>query len=763
MTISMTGEPHGQIAGSDRAMDAARVLRTESASLLDAWSGRVRSDDAIPSTSRVDDRLLRDHFPSLIDDLAGSMELVARGADPGGATVRNVAARTAFAHAVGRVEAGYSIGETLREISHLRMAACDLLERRGATDTRVARALSAWTEGAMRIAAEETSRIASAALGASEAAHRTLIEGITHQAIIRLDSRGRVMTWGPAAERILGLSAAQAIGAPHMVFFTGEDCHAGHPERLLRRAEVSGRAIDDHQRVRHDGSRFFAEVVLTPLREPDETLSGYAMIICDMTERTEAERSLRTRDVLLHAVIDHTPSVVYVKDRSGRNLLANRQFERVLGISRRAIEGRLDDELFPPDEVRAFRATDARVIEAQTEIEVEEVVRHADGPHTYESVKFPVRDADGEVWAVGGISTDVTERRRAEIALAESEWRFRTIFDVAPIGIVDVDANSKRITRANAEACRMTGHAPGELDGADMDALTHEEDRAQAEAALRPVLAGREELYDHEKRFRRKDGGWLHARVRATLVRDAQGRPVRALALIEDVGARRELELLRERLVAIVAHDLRGPLSTVRMALQLLRLGDPNAPCDPQLIEKIDRGSRGMQEMISTLLDFARAQGGAFPIDRQDTDLAAIACSVVEDSRMAAPGRQIELEIEGDSRGRWDPSRLAQVIANLLSNALRHGDPAAPVRVRVHAPSNEHVELDVWNQGTPIPPEMMSAIFEPYRRGEETTTGGLGLGLYITNAIVRAHGGKLRVTRSDREHGTVFSVELPRR
>jgi signal transduction histidine kinase len=171
-----------------------------------------------------------------------------------------------------------------------------------------------------------------------------------------------------------------------------------------------------------------------------------------------------------------------------------------------------------------------------------------------------------------------------------------------------------------------------------------------------------------------------------------------------------------------------------------------------------------MLEMIGTLLDFTSSRfTGSLPIAPVPTNLHDVCRRVVGELRAAAPGRRVDVALEADGRGTWDPARLAQVVSNLVSNALQHGARHAPVRVAVRG-DDEDAVLEVENEGPPIAPELMPVLFEPFCRGsalrDASHARGLGLGLYIVSQVVNAHGGAVGV-ESNAER-TTFTVRLPR-
>ncbi len=232
----------------------------------------------------------------------------------------------------------------------------------------------------------------------------------------------------------------------------------------------------------------------------------------------------------------------------------------------------------------------------------------------------------------------------------------------------------------------------------------------------------------------------------------------RRAAEAAEAEARRMAEL-QERLVAMVSHDLRGPLMAMRTGLELLpRLGDLGER-QRTTLERLGRSTRRMEGLVDGLLDLARGRhAGAIPLRLAPVRVGEIAARAIAEAEAAQPGASIRLEVRGDDRGLLDAQRVEQVAANMLRNALDHGCLEAPVEVGVRGLSSEIV-LEVRNAGQPISPEALPHIFEPFRRGRRGG-GGLGLGLFIVRELVQAHGGTVDV-RSDAD-GTAFLARLPR-
>ena len=211
-----------------------------------------------------------------------------------------------------------------------------------------------------------------------------------------------------------------------------------------------------------------------------------------------------------------------------------------------------------------------------------------------------------------------------------------------------------------------------------------------------------------------------------------------------------------ELLIGVLSHDLRGPLSVIVTGGELLRRIDARDERVGTIASRIVSSSRRMTRLIEQLLDFATARLGRLPIRPQPSNLTELCETAVAEFHHERPG--LYWEVEGDPVGTWDPDRLLQVLANLIGNAVQHGHPDHPVKVRIEGQLDATVRLEVENTGT-IPPEIRDTIFSPFVRSTDSSRGA-GLGLYIVEQIARAHGGGVSVRCE--EGTTVFEVVLPR-
>jgi signal transduction histidine kinase len=226
-----------------------------------------------------------------------------------------------------------------------------------------------------------------------------------------------------------------------------------------------------------------------------------------------------------------------------------------------------------------------------------------------------------------------------------------------------------------------------------------------------------------------------------------------------------DLDRSKETFLAVLGHDLRTPIGAIITSTQFML--DTGELLEPHLTltTRMARSAKRMNKMVGDLLDFTRTQfGGGIPIVRGEMDLGREARDAVDEIKAAYPESKVQLNVSGDLTGNWDCARLSQVLANLLGNAVQHGAPKSMISVTVRG-ENKEVVLQVHNNGLPIPADEIPGLFSPFKRlaagdAPRPALASLGLGLYIVEQIVSAHGGTITVDSDTR--GTYFTVRLPR-
>ena len=490
-------------------------------------------------------------------------------------------------------------------------------------------------------------------------------------------------------------------------------------------------------------------------------------------QKVEEENVLLVAEGLrLRSLFEQAPGFIAIlRGRQHVVDLTNPAFRRLFG--EREITGHSLQEAFPELEEQgsinvldeAFRTGEARV-GTSTPLRLR---RLDDGSVEERFVDFvyqPFQDNAGQVTGIFIQGNDVTDRVRSAAAREQALQELRFMAESIP-QLVWTATPDGQIDFVNRKFAEYAG-AGGVLKEAWRQ-VTHPDDLERVAARWAwSVQTG--EPYELEGRLVRHDGEVRWFLARAMPFRDEAGCIVRWFGTNTDIDdTRRATEELQARhqyeqqLVGIVSHDLKNPLAAILVSAQLLmRRGALNAD-QGIAVSRILSAARRATRLIADLLDFSRTRfAGQLPLEPVEVELPELVSEVVDEWLQASPEREIRARHEGLETGRWDRDRLAQAIGNLLSNALQHGRPDAPVTVSSRIDERE-ATIEVHNLGPTIPQETVPQLFEPFRQGEgaHETPRSVGLGLYIARAIMIAHGGRVDVRSSD-EAGTTFTLHLPR-
>jgi PAS domain S-box-containing protein len=502
--------------------------------------------------------------------------------------------------------------------------------------------------------------------------------------------------------------------------------------------------------------------------------TGVAEAVAEFSRWREAQlreaeagrvRQAAEERALLTAVLEQMPVAAIVADASGRMLIGNSAIRELVGYAFRAAGAveeysasyhgfHLDGRAYRDEEWPLARALQTGQAVPPEELDIE----RSDGTRRRILLSAgPVRGADGRLLAAVTIAQDVTEARRLE---RERQRAVEVLEHGDAVFVVDrdwrvllVNAQQERLTRTRREETlgRVLWEAfPGIADPASR--FHREYHRAMREGV--PVRF--EDYYAPV-------GIWTAVSVYPTAEGGIAGffRDVTERKRAEE--ALRRTSEFEQQLIGIVSHDLRNPLNAVLLSSKVLLRREGLDAHGMRTVHRIQESAERAVRLIHDLLDFTRGRlGSGIPIRRAPMQLMNLARSVADEMEAAYPPRQVVVRGLGDFAGAWDEQRLAQVLGNLVKNALEYSPEEAPVEVSL-ADEGPRVRLEVRNRGEPIRPEVLPLLFEPFQRGDAASArpGGLGLGLYIVRQLVLAHAGTIDV-RSSREEGTVFSLVLPR-
>jgi PAS domain S-box-containing protein len=266
--------------------------------------------------------------------------------------------------------------------------------------------------------------------GEKEALLRTVLERLPY-AVVIVDQKGNIGFTNPQADHLFGYDRGELLGRPAEILMPDRfrEVHTKHRTGYLLgpRMRPMGDGLE-LTGLRREGTEFPVEISLSPVRVGEAGKDTVVIaLINDVTERKKTEHELRISEERIKSIIDNTTAVIYVKDARGRYLMINRRFKELFHLTDDRILGRTDYDLFPKEAADAFTENDRKAIQSDTPLSLEEVGYLDDGPHTFISVKFPLKDGSGHPYGICGISTDITEQKRAEELLRASEQRMRGV------------------------------------------------------------------------------------------------------------------------------------------------------------------------------------------------------------------------------------------------------------------------------------------------------------------------------------------------
>ena len=591
--------------------------------------------------------------------------------------------------------------------------------------------------------------------------------------IIMIDHEGRITFWNDAAERIFGWSASEALGKDVHELLAPQ-CYREIFEATFPRfretgsGAVIGRNLE-LMALRRDKEEFPIDLALSSL-----CLQGrwHAIgIINDISDRRQAEDDLQEQLHFLQELIDAIPSPIFYKNTSSMYLGCNKAFESFLGLKKHEIIGKTTHDISPKELADIYHVSDLQLLESGGIQVYESFVQDTDGIRQdvlFNKAVFTRKD--GTPGGIVGVILDITERKRIENALRESEDRFRRTFDQSPIGAAIVSPEY-RFLRVNAEWCRVTGYSEQELLALYLPDISHPEDLENDLMMKNRLLAGEIDTFQMDKRYVRKDGRIIWARLSVCLIKDGSGRPLYFLPMMEDVTERKKLEeeVLKSRkleslgvLAGGIAHDFNNLLTGILGNISLAKMYSEPESKTAKRLDEAEKATERARDLTFQLLTFSK---GGTPIKKT----CSIRQIVTDSSTFALTGSNVRCTyaIPDDIQAvEVDGGQISQVIHNLIINAVQAMPEGGDIRVSAEnvtvGPAGMLLEgrwlkISLADQGTGIPEEHLQSIFDPYFT---TKPKGSGLGLATVYSVIRNHGGFIAVESKVGE-GTTFHLYLP--
>ncbi|MEO0363800.1 MAG: PAS domain-containing sensor histidine kinase [Pseudomonadota bacterium] len=329
------------------------------------------------------------------------------------------------------------------------------------------------------------------------------------------------------------------------------------------------------------------------------------------------------------------------------------------------------------------------------------------------------------------------------------------------LGVLDA---SGYFRSTNPAWLRTLGFRAEEIESRRFFDFVHPDDVERTAGAFEAIQTGKP-ILNFENRYRRKDGDYRWLSWNAVPEGDIFFCSARDVTEAKKAAAtlktREEEARLREQFVAVLGHDLRNPIAAVVAAMRMLRR-EPQTDASLRYIETVEKSAQRMTGLLNDVSDLARIRlGDGLTMNLEDDcALEPIIDQAVAEVRLRHPDVLFATSLKLGGRYRADPTRVGQVVSNLVGNAAAYGRPYSDVRVDA-TDRGESVALSVENEGAPIPPDVLPRLFQPFARGAKTRGDeGLGLGLFISKQIAKGHGGDLTVASDERR--TVFTFEIPK-
>ncbi|BDI15285.1 hypothetical protein ANSO36C_10870 [Nostoc cf. commune SO-36] len=497
---------------------------------------------------------------------------------------------------------------------------------------------------------------------------------------------------------------------------------------------------------------------------------------------TQVQEQANILNAILTASVDH----IYIFNRRGCYQFVSHDAATVLGFKTQDLVGKtLQDLDVPADLIEQVDNQRQAVMKTGQPIKDECKYVTADGVHYYEYILTPLRNSNQNIEGVITVSRDITEHKRAEKSLRESEARFRRLFESNLIGVAFWNLDGF-IVDANDAFLQLTGYTRDEfatLGRINWRELTPAEYKHLDDRALLEVQAtGVSRVY--EKEYVQRNGKRVPIVLGIALLDDSKDNGV---AFLLDITQRKSFEkecsnlLQRERtarqqaeiankikdeFLAVLSHELRTPLNSILGWSKMLRTRNFDEKTTNRALETIERNAKLQTQLIEDLLDVSRILQGKLNLNICPVSLVMVVEAALETVQLAAQAKSIQIQTIFDPRlGQvmGDPNRLQQVVWNLLSNAVKFTPAGGRVEIRLMEVGNQ-AQIQVSDTGKGISPEFLPYVFDYFRQADGTITrtfGGLGLGLAIVRKVVEMHGGIVQAESSGEELGATFTVELP--
>jgi PAS domain S-box-containing protein len=520
-------------------------------------------------------------------------------------------------------------------------------------------------------------------------------------------------------------------------------------------------------------TRMMIDFQIAPLRDEHGRITHLIPSAVDINERKQAEETLRRREAEVRSITDNLPDIVTRFDRQLRHVFANRAVSGATGLSADGFLGKTNRELGMPEHLCEY--WDEHTLEVFNSGRPQVLPFSCDSPRGmrhYEAKLIPEFGPDGvTVQTVLGLAHDMTDRIEAERRLRDSEARFRALADNIPQLAWMADQHGTALWY-NERWRKFTGMGAAEQPETYWPTVIHPDDVHRVRLRFEESVRGGLEWED-TFRLRQHDGQYRWFLSRAFPIRDGQGQITRWFGTNTDVTEQRQAQASledadrrKDEFIATLAHELRNPLAPIRSALEVLKHHSTGNAEVAELHELVTRQVQQLARLVDDLLEVSRITRGKFELRKELVPLPRIVEHALEATRPMIDEAGHELSVELPREAPWlmaDPTRMAQVLTNLLNNAAKYTPRQGKIALRAEVQDQQAV-ISVSDSGIGIPTEHLSRVFEMFSQvtpALERSQGGLGIGLALVHGLVDMHGGKVEAHSDGSGRGSRFVVRLP--
>ncbi|MBU4499691.1 MAG: PAS domain S-box protein [Gammaproteobacteria bacterium] len=595
----------------------------------------------------------------------------------------------------------------------------------------------------------------------------TLFAATTFEGIV-ISERGRIIDCNEQFARMMGHTVRE-LADRHIEELVVPEDRERVADNILRGRE----SIVEHAMLRKDGKRIFVEThgKTIPVGSPG---GRRLTAVRDITERKWIEQALHERTERYELVLAGAQSAIWDWDVPGRRVHFSAQWKALRGFADNEVsdgEEEWSAGIHPEDAARVMAAIDAHFL-GKTPVFAEEYRIHCkDGSLKWIADRgIAQRDASGNVVRMAGSESDITERKRIEQALRDSQADLNRAQSVGQIGSWRLNTQRNELHWSD-ENHRIFGIPKGTpLAYETFLSIIHPDDREYVDRMWMAALRGAP--YDIEHRLV-VDGVLKWVRERAELEFDEQGRLLGGFGTTQDITGLKQAEQAlieadqrKDEFLAMLAHELRNPLTPIRNAAHVLGRLETQEPRVQWAQQIIERQVGHLTRLVDDLLDVSRIVRGKVSLKMEPVELAAVVNQALDMARPLIDGMQHRIAVRLPEQPAYlegDPVRLAQVLLNLLDNAAKYTPEGGRIEVEASV-VGPVIEIKVRDNGIGIPADLLPQVFDLFQQGERTldrSQGGLGIGLTLVKRLVEMHGGLLEASSAGEGLGSEFTIWLP--